>query len=180
MAVGDAIVFRNEGNDKAFGAAVLVVGLIAVFMVLATYKSALLVSRVVVGMSGVVVFGLYRFFFFSRLVASGSGVAVLNPLSTSRLRWDEIAGIDSGPFLTINVRDGRALRVWAVQANNADLLKGLPTYVDEVAARLADLSEGAGVPLDVAPPDAGGRRLGAVILVTVILVVLVLVSLRTW
>ncbi len=133
----DPLVCRNDLNPKAFVAFSGVFGLMGLLLALSFYGSGWLLAAIaVVCLTSIIIYILYHAYLYSRLIGSSFGLVVVNPFSTRRIAWKDVESLQTGAFLTVNLRLGGGVTVWAVQANNMDLAKGRKTFPDEVAEKL--------------------------------------------
>jgi hypothetical protein len=71
-------------------------------------------SWVTVALNGVVILGFARVT-LARVVASETGLLIVDPLRTRRLSWTDIAGFDCvGRTARVRLRTGSSFRLWAV------------------------------------------------------------------
>ncbi|HET9872635.1 MAG TPA: GNAT family N-acetyltransferase [Propionibacteriaceae bacterium] len=94
----------------------------------------------------------WRFGLHPRLIATGSGLVVKNPLSTSRVDWDDITLIAPGENgLVIGTPDQR-LEAWCIQKSNYAAKRHRRTRADAICGELLGMLDDRDRELD--HPDA--------------------------
>ena len=119
--------------------------------------------------------GIYAFYVRPELRIDLHGVTVVNPLSTTEIAFDELASCEGGAFLTLSDIHGRNVTAWAIQGRNSEVIRGRPTYADEVATIVAQRSarsRGSIAP-SVQPPATGWTRARTQALLTPLVVAIV-------
>ena len=61
---------------------------------------------------------------------------IVQPFQTISLTTSEISGVTGGSFLSLELRSGRKIKVWAVQGTPRDTPKGEVPYPQAVAENL--------------------------------------------
>jgi hypothetical protein len=109
------VIYRSLGLALVLRAAGVWCGLMMVVLLLLGPRDAGHVVEDVVGL----VLSLWALLRLSRcaIYADAEGIRILNPLSTTRVRWDELRGFeltDRGPCRVERV-DGPDVRAWGIQ-----------------------------------------------------------------
>jgi hypothetical protein len=108
-------IYRSRGLALVLRAAGVWFGLMMVALLLLGPRDAVSIVEEVVGL----VLSLWALLRLSRcaIYADAEGIRILNPLSTTRLRWDEVRGFelaDRGPCRVERV-DGSHVKVFGLQ-----------------------------------------------------------------
>ncbi|SNT63383.1 PH domain-containing protein [Asanoa hainanensis] len=103
-------------------------------------------------------FGTFR----PRLIATPTGVTVVEPLRTTTVPWDQIRRFDSLDVLHVHRKDGPSLRVTSLSTNNINRAARREGHADRVARDLNVLlarHRGGRAPRITTDTEAGRTRL---------------------
>jgi hypothetical protein len=79
---------------------------------------------------------VFRTYALSRIVATGSGVIIVNPIRTTAIPWRDIEKFEAAGMLRVCKTDGSSVSVFAVQTANAARMAGRTSHADHVAGDL--------------------------------------------
>jgi hypothetical protein len=131
------------------------VGLILVTVALAHPPPAWFWLPVTGLVAGAAAWLIHRCYLAPRVVATDTGLRVVNPFATKHLRWWDVERFESRPGLTVVGRDGSTISVWAVPHPSAGRLVGRASQGEPVAVALTRQLAAAKLPPDrpVAQPN---------------------------
>jgi hypothetical protein len=92
----------------------------------------------------------YRFFVYSRIIVSPTGLEVRNPLRTYDIGWIDVESISmTSEGLIISTRSGEGIRAWAVQKAEILIMTGKRSRTDDLVDRMSATATAAlGEPRD--------------------------------
>ncbi|HKA03201.1 MAG TPA: PH domain-containing protein [Acidimicrobiales bacterium] len=148
------LVYRSHTFAVIGWSMLLLVGLVVATILMAGPDPRVFWVPVTVLLGGAAAWLLYRCYVAPRVVATDWGVRVVNPFSTTEMRWWEIERFDSRPMLTVVRRDGTTVTAWAVQHALTAKLVGRMSQGESVATALTRQLAAAKLP-PPAPPGYG-------------------------
>jgi ribosomal protein S18 acetylase RimI-like enzyme len=90
----------------------------------------------------------WRFGLHPRLIATDAGVEVVNPLSRTKIGWDDISVVVPGENGLIIATENGTTEAWCVQKSSRATKQGEVTRADRVAHELLDILELVDPPLE--------------------------------
>jgi ribosomal protein S18 acetylase RimI-like enzyme len=114
------------------------------------------ISAMLIGLTVLALAYAWRFGIHPHLVATDSGVEVVNPLHRSSLEWMEITVIAPGENGLLIASEDQRAEAWCVQKSNRAIRRGEVTRADLVAHQLLDILEQFDPPLE---DDQTGLRI---------------------
>ncbi len=148
------LTYRSRTFAGIGWAMLLLVVLVVLTIVLAGPSPAALWLPVTILLGAVAAWLVYRCYVAPRVVVDDYGVKVVNPFTTTEVRWFDIERFDSRPMLTVVRTDGSSVTAWAIQHAMTAKLVGRASQGESVATALTRQLAAAKLP-PPAPPGYG-------------------------